>query len=54
MKAISKEIIKSRGGFTEITLEELVSEVIKKGKPLVPDEVKISLMQQLQKHIGEP
>jgi len=48
MMQISKEIIRSRGGVGEITMEELVMEVKKRGKMLVPDEVKASVVHQLK------
>ena len=48
MKEISKEIIRRKGGISEITLEELALELRKRGKSVVPDELKISIINQLR------
>mmetsp|Transcript_7691 Transcript_7691/g.11273 ORF Transcript_7691/g.11273 Transcript_7691/m.11273 type:complete len:104 (+) Transcript_7691:110-421(+) len=48
MMELSKEIIRWKGGISEITLEELALELLKRGKSEVPDELKTSIMDQLK------
>jgi hypothetical protein len=48
MKSLTMETIESSGGLSEINMEKLSSEMIKKGKSLVPEDVKISIIQKVK------
>lgn len=52
MKSICIELINSSGGLSEISMEELTSKLKDEGKPLVPDDVKASIIRKLEKHIS--
>ena len=44
MKDLAKDVIRSRGGVSKTTVDELVSEILPRGRASVPDKVKKSLM----------
>jgi hypothetical protein len=44
MKDISKETIRSRGGVSKITVDELVSELLPRARASVPENVKSDLL----------
>ena len=41
LEEIAKEIIRSKGGITKITFDQLTSELVEQGKAIVPDHVRI-------------
>ena len=51
MKEMAKEIIRSRGGVTKITVDELASELMQRGKSTVPDQVRLSLKRKLREDL---
>ena len=51
VKLECKEVIRERG--MDITMEDLVQEIAPKGSGLVPNDIKKSLMKDLQKFVDE-
>jgi len=52
MQAIATDIMKSSGGLSVKTMEELILEVIEEGKPLVPEDIKASVIRRIKENIS--
>jgi hypothetical protein len=50
MREAAKEIIRVRGGVTRITVDELASELIHRGKSTVPDQIRLSLINTMKEN----
>merc|ERR1719223_1992641 len=48
MKEIAKDMIRSRGGVNRITVDELVSELLPRGRASVPEKIKGELIDDIQ------
>ena len=48
MKEIAKDMIRSRGGVNRITVDELVSELLPRGRASVPEKIKSELLDDIQ------
>jgi len=51
LKAHAKEVVKQKG-LEQVTVEELVQEITPKGRALVPDSVKIELLQRIRNFLA--
>mmetsp|Transcript_8745 Transcript_8745/g.12468 ORF Transcript_8745/g.12468 Transcript_8745/m.12468 type:complete len:118 (-) Transcript_8745:603-956(-) len=48
MKEVAQEVVRDRGGVTNITVDELVAELVSRGKQSVPSQVKSDMSTQLR------
>uniref|UniRef100_A0A7S0KXV9 Transcription and mRNA export factor ENY2 n=1 Tax=Asterionellopsis glacialis TaxID=33640 RepID=A0A7S0KXV9_9STRA len=48
MKEVAQDVVRDRGGVTNITVDELVAELVSRGKKSVPSQVKFDMSTQLK------
>uniref|UniRef100_A0A7S2R8E5 Transcription and mRNA export factor ENY2 n=1 Tax=Eucampia antarctica TaxID=49252 RepID=A0A7S2R8E5_9STRA len=48
MKDIAKDVIRTRGGVTRITVDELASELLPRGRASVPENIKSELLEEVR------
>merc|ERR1712157_3324 len=51
MKELGKESIRNRSDLTKITVDELVSEILPRGKNSVPEEIKSELLEDVKNFV---
>jgi hypothetical protein len=53
MKDVAKDVIQEHGGLTRFTLDQLIEELVPRGRSTVPLALKEKMMEQLRKVVRE-